>query len=167
MNIGLKYTIVKTRAGWIGVLGSAKGLHQIILPQHSAEVVRRLLGDSLRNATLCSHTFEDLIRRLESYFDGTKVAFPDEFALKGTTFQREVWRKTCLIPYGETRSYSWVAEQIHKPRAVRAVGQALSKNPLPIVIPCHRVVANNGALRGFRGGLEMKKRLLSLEASTK
>jgi methylated-DNA-[protein]-cysteine S-methyltransferase len=77
-----------------------------------------------------------------------------------------VWEITRLIPYGETRSYAWVAEQIGQPRAVRAVGQALGKNPLPIIIPCHRVITSNGKLGGFGGGLEMKKRLLSLEAAT-
>ena len=121
----------------------------------------------MRNATTSSHPFEELIRRLKAYFDGKKVAFHEELDFKATPFQREVWRKTSLIPYGETRSYSWVAEQIGNPRAVRAVGQALSRNPLPIIVPCHRVVASNGALCGFRGGLKMKKRLLSLEAAAK
>ena len=75
-------------------------------------------------------------------------------------FQREVWETTRLIPYGETRSYLWVAKQIKRPRAVRAVGQALSKNPLPIIVPCHRVVASDGRLGGFRRGVEMKRHLL-------
>jgi methylated-DNA-[protein]-cysteine S-methyltransferase len=76
-----------------------------------------------------------------------------------------VWEKTRLIPYGKTRSYSWVAEQMGKPRAVRAVGQALGKNPLPIIIPCHRVIANNERLGGFSGGVEWKRYLLDLEAT--
>lgn len=164
---GLKYTIFKTKVGWIGMLGSTKGLRQVTLPQRSAEEVHRLLDGSLGNAAPSAHPFEDLMRRLKAYFDGKKVAFHDELDLKATPFQREVWRKTSLIPYGETRSYSWVAEQIGNPQAVRAVGQALSRNPLPIIIPCHRVVARNGALCGFRGGLKMKKRLLSLEATSK
>ncbi len=96
------------------------------------------------------------------------ASFPDELDLStATPFQRQVWEKTRLIPYGETRSYSWVAEQIGKPGAARAVGQALGRNPLPIIIPCHRVVASDGKLCGFAGGLGMKRRLLSLEASAK
>ncbi len=166
MEVELKYAIFKTRAGWMGILGSVKGLLQITLPQRSAEEVRLLLGERLNQASSSPQSFEDLIRRLKAYFEDEKITFPAELDFAGATlFQREVWKRTRLITYGETRSYSWVAEQIGKPRAVRAVGQALSKNPLPIIVPCHRVVASDGRLCGFRGGLEMKKRLLSMEAS--
>ena len=106
------------------------------------------------------------MERLKVYFSGHRITFPDKFDLsQATHFQREVWEKTRFIPYGETKSYAWVAEQIKKPRAVRAVGQALGKNPLPIIVPCHRVVASGGKLGGFGGGVEMKRYLLSLEAS--
>lgn len=109
--------------------------------------------------------FEDLAERLRAYYAGRKVDFPDELDLStATIFQREVWEATKLIPYGETRSYKWVAEQIAKPKAVRAVGQALGKNPLPVIVPCHRVLASKGGLGGFGGGLEMKRFLLQLEA---
>ncbi|GAH65608.1 unnamed protein product, partial [marine sediment metagenome] len=92
--------------------------------------------------------------------------FPDRLDLSGATdFQRKVWETTRLIPYGETRSYAWVAEQIKQPRALRAVGQALGRNPLPIIVPCHRVVASNGKPGGFTGGIEVKKRLLHLEGA--
>ncbi len=105
------------------------------------------------------------MERLKGYFSGHKVAFPDELDLSGATaFQCEVWRITRLIPYGETRSYAWVAGQIKRLEAVRAVGQSLGKNPLPVVIPCHRVVASDGKLGGFSGGVEMKRQLLCLEA---
>lgn len=106
------------------------------------------------------------MERLKSYFAGHKADFPDKLDLSGaTTFRREVWEITRLIPYGETRSYAWVAMQIRKPKAVRAVGQALGRNPLPIIVPCHRVLASNGGLGGFSGGLEMKRFLLRLENS--
>ena len=112
------------------------------------------------------HQFKDLTERLKVYFSGHRTTFSDELDLsRATNFQREVWEITRRIPYGETRSYTWVAEQIKKPRAVRAVGQALSKNPLPIIVPCHRVVTSDGKLGGFSGGVEMKRCLLSLEAS--
>ncbi len=96
---------------------------------------------------------------------GHKVAFPDALDLSAaTSFQRQVWQITRLIPYGETRSYSWLAEQLGKAGAVRAVGQALGRNPLPIIIPCHRVVAKDGQLGGYTGGVEIKRYLLNLEA---
>jgi len=162
----LRYITFNTNIGWIGILGSANGLLGTILPQPSVHEVRQLLGDSVSYATWSPHLFKDLMERLKVYFSGHKVAFPDKLDLsRATHFQREVWELTRLIPYGETRSYAWVAEQIKKPQAVRAVGQALSKNPLPIVVPCHRVVASDGKLGGFSGGVEMKRHLLSLEAS--
>ncbi len=152
--------------GWVGVLGSAKRLLRITLPQRSAQEACQLLGDSVSHATWSPHLFKDLMERLKVYFSGHRTTFADKLDLsRATHFQREVWETTRLIPYGETRSYAWVAEQIKKPRAMRAVGQALGKNPLPIIIPCHRVVARKGKLGGFGGGVEMKRYLLSLETS--
>ena len=166
MTQQLSYVIFKVDMGWIGILGSAKGLLSATLPQPSAQEVRRLLGDSINYATQSPHLFQDLTERLRIYFGGHKVNFPDELDLsRATAFQREVWETTRLIAYGETRSYTWVAEQIRKPRAVRAVGQALGRNPLPIIIPCHRVLTSNSKLGGYSGGIETKKHLLHLEGS--
>ena len=163
----LKYTAFDTDMGWVGMLGSARGLLRTTLPQRLAQAVHQLLGDGVNCATWASHLFDDLVQRLRIYFGGHMVTFPDELDLSGATaFQREVWGVTKLIPYGETRSYAWVAEQIKRPEAVRAVGQALARNPLPIVIPCHRVLTTNGKLGGYSGGLEWKSYLLNLEAST-
>ena len=162
----LRYITFNTSMGWVGILGSAKGLLRTTLPQRSAQEALRLLGDRVNYATQALHLYEDLMERLLSYFAGHKVTFPDKLDLSGTTpFQRQVWEITRLIPYGETRSYAWVAEQIKKVRAVQAVGQALARNPLPIIVPCHRVVTNNGKLGGYSGGLEMKRYLLWLEAT--
>ena len=162
----LKYITFNTDMGWLGILGSAKGLLRTTLPQHSAQEVRQLLGDRVNHAVWSPRLFEDLMERLRIYFSGHEATFPDELDLsRATAFQRKVWEITRLIPYGETRSYSWVAEQIDKPRAVRAVGQALGRNPLPIIVPCHRVTATNGKLGGYSGGVEMKRYLLFLEAS--
>ena len=125
-----------------------------------------MLDEKANNATLSPHLFDDLVERLRIYFAGHKITFSDKLDLSGATpFQRQVWEITMLIPYGETRSYTWVAEQIKQPGAVRAVGQALSRNPLPIIIPCHRVLAINDKLGGYSGGVEMKQYLLWLEAS--
>jgi len=160
----LNYITFNTDLGWIGILSSAKGLLGTTLPQPSLDEVRQLLGDNVSHAIWSPHLFKDLMERLKVYFSGHRTTFPDKLDLsRATRFQREVWEITRLIPYGETRSYGWVAKQIKRPKAVRAVGQALSKNPLPIIVPCHRVVASDGKLGGFGGGIEMKRYLLSLE----
>ena len=147
-------------------MGSTTGLLSITLPHPSTQEIHRLFGNSINHARWSPHLFQDLIKRLRTYFSGHRVDFPDKLDLSGATvFQREVWEATRLIPYGETRSYRWVAEQIKKPRSVRAVGQALGRNPLPIIVPCHRVLASDGGLGGFTGGIEMKRDLLHLEGS--
>jgi len=161
----LKYAIFDTDKGWVGVLGSAQGLRRTTLPQRSAGRVSLLLGDEANCATSSTHFFADLVERLRVYFAGGKTTFPDKLEFWGASpFQHEVWAVTRLIPYGETKSYGWVARMMGKPQAVRAVGQALGRNPLPIIIPCHRVVASDSKLGGFSGGPEMKKYLLALEA---
>lgn len=166
MTQQLSYVIFNTDGGWVGILGSTQGLRRTTLPQPSEQPVRQLLGDSLGQAEWAPHLFTGLMERFRAYFAGHRMTFPDELDLSGATpFQRRVWEVTRLIPYGETRSYLWVAEQIKQPGAVRAVGQALGSNRLPIIIPCHRVLAKSGSLGGFGGGLEMKSYLLSLEAS--
>ncbi|WP_423798573.1 methylated-DNA--[protein]-cysteine S-methyltransferase [Neobacillus sp. SAB-20_R2A] len=100
---------------------------------------------------------------LIEYFEGKRTNFtvPNDF--QGTEFQVAVWNALCEIPFGETKSYSDIANQINKPAAVRAVGAAIGANPLLITVPCHRVVGKNGSLTGYRGGLEMKTHLLDLE----
>jgi len=166
MDGELKYTISNIDMGWVGVLGSAKGLLRTTLPLGSAQEAEQLLGDRVKEATWSADFFADLLQRLRSYFGGHRVAFPDELDLsQATAFQREVWQITRLIPYGETRSYAWVAEQLGKAGAGRAVGQALARNPLPIIVPCHRVVAKDGKLGGYSGGVEKKDYLIRLETS--
>ena len=161
----LKYTISNIDIGWVGILGSSHGLLRTTLPQGSAQEAEKLLGDRVGEASWHDDFFADLLSRLKSYFAGHRVAFPEELDLSlATAFQRKVWQLTRLIPYGETRSYSWIAEQLGKAGAGRAVGQALARNPLPIIIPCHRVVASDGKLGGYSGGVEMKRWLLHLEA---
>jgi methylated-DNA-[protein]-cysteine S-methyltransferase len=163
---GLKYTVANIGVGWVGVLGSNSGLLKITLPQGTAQEAERLLGDRLRETVRAGDSFADLIERLKSYFGGQRVAFNDELDLSSATaFQREVWQLTRLIPYGETRSYSWVAEKLGRAGAGRAVGQALTRNPMPIIVPCHRVVAKDGRLGGYSGGLAEKRYLLRLESA--
>ena len=103
--------------------------------------------------------------QLNCYFAGGLREFRLPLDLQGTAFQKRVWETLLTIPYGESRSYSQIATGIGAPKAVRAVGAANGANPIPIVVPCHRVVGANGKLVGYGGGLPLKKRLLQLEAS--
>ena len=105
------------------------------------------------------------LRQLEEYFQGRRKDFDLPLAAAGTQFQQSVWRALIAIPYGEVRSYGDIAKAIKRPRAVRAVGAANGRNPLPIVVPCHRVIGSNGALTGFAGGLQAKRTLLRLEGA--
>ena len=102
-------------------------------------------------------------RQLEEYFAGTRHTFDLELHVVGTSFQLQVWKALRGIPYGETLSYAGLAERIGQPSACRAVGAANGRNPLPIIVPCHRVIGSNGTLVGFGGGLDVKQALLALE----
>jgi methylated-DNA-[protein]-cysteine S-methyltransferase len=103
-------------------------------------------------------------RQIGEYLSGRREKFSLKLDLQGTDFQRSVWNALLTIPFGETRSYEQIARQIGKPTAVRAVGAANGRNPVSLVVPCHRVIAASGALTGFAGGLEIKAFLLTLEA---
>ena len=101
--------------------------------------------------------------QLQAYFNGTRRHFTFPFRSRGTPFQKTVWAELSRIPYGETRTYGQIAAAIGKPKAARAVGMACNKNPLWIVIPCHRVIGKNDSLTGYAGGLDLKQKLLQLE----
>jgi methylated-DNA-[protein]-cysteine S-methyltransferase len=103
-------------------------------------------------------------RQLNDYFAGKLRKFSLRFDFAGTEFQKEVWRALAAIPFGETRSYGDIARQIGRPKAVRAVGAANGRNPISIIVPCHRVIGSNGKLTGFAGGLETKAFLLKAES---
>lgn len=103
--------------------------------------------------------------QLDEYFQGKRTTFSLPFKLTGTPFQLAVWKELQNIPYGKTTSYKEIAQKINKPKAYRAVGMANNKNPLPIIIPCHRVIGSNGKLIGYAGGLKLKNYLLELEKS--
>ena len=103
------------------------------------------------------------IAQLQLYWKGEIRQFSLPFDMRGTDFQRRVWNELQRIPYGDTVTYQHIANQLGKPTAARAVGTAIGKNPILIVIPCHRVIGSNGQLTGFRGGLQMKQELLELE----
>jgi methylated-DNA-[protein]-cysteine S-methyltransferase len=109
--------------------------------------------------------FPDAVEQLDAYFAGDRTDFDLELALVGTQFQRRVWAALQTIPYGETRSYGEIAQQIGSPGAFRAVGLANGHNPIGIIVPCHRVIGSNGSLTGYGGGLDRKRALLELEKS--
>jgi methylated-DNA-[protein]-cysteine S-methyltransferase len=105
-----------------------------------------------------------LKKELREYFEHGKDEFTQEIdPANGTEFEKNVWFTLREIPFGETRTYKWLAEKIGKPNASRAVGQALGKNPLPIILPCHRIIESDGSLGGYSGGIDIKRRLLEME----
>ena len=114
---------------------------------------------------ICQETplIKEACRQLSEYLKGERKTFDLPLNPKGTDFQKCVWRALCDIPYGETRTYKQIAEAIGNPKAVRAVGMANNRNPITIIVPCHRVIGANGKLVGYGGGLEMKEFLLRLE----
>lgn len=154
--------------GWMGVAESSKGIRAIVLPKRSKRAVESDLskrgnepwqqGDSLR--------LESVRSQLLDYLAGRRDTFDVSLDLsQGTSFQRQVWRTLQRVPYGKLRSYQWIASRVGGPHYARAVGNAVGANPLPIVIPCHRIVAHDASLGGFSGGLSMKRKLLSLEGT--
>jgi len=112
-----------------------------------------------------SSAFRSVVQQLEKYFRGELREFDVKLQLEGTEFQKRVWTLLASIPYGETISYKTLAERVGNPKAVRAVGAANGANPIPIILPCHRVIASSGDLTGFGGGLPLKKKLLALESN--
>ena len=109
--------------------------------------------------------FREVVRQLKAYFDGRLKAFDLPLAPQGTEFQMQVWRTLRKIPYGRTRSYGEIARHLGQPEASRAVGAANGQNPIPVIIPCHRVIGADGSLTGFGGGLPIKRKLLALEGA--
>lgn len=124
--------------------------------------VDQIDGDN-ENSALSDQTFEQVCE----YLKGERLVFDFPYELRGTEFQQKVWDALCQIPYGETRTYKDVATMVGNPKASRAVGMANNRNPLMIVVPCHRVVGSSGKLVGYAGGLGMKESLLELEHRVK
>ena len=150
--------------GWVGVLASEKGLRRLALPLSSPQQALEALHADAKGAHLDSAHFEELRQELETYFSGEYVDFEQDLDLEGAApFFLSAWAACRSIPRGEIRSYSWLAAEAGSPRALRAAGQAMAHNPVSIIIPCHRVIARNGSLWGYGGGLELKRWLLDLE----
>ncbi len=151
------YTLLDTILGQIAVAGDFSGLRHIEF-QHGQRKLK--LGKNWKkNNDFLKPATEQLI----AYFAGELKAFDLLLAPKGTPFQEKVWKALLEIPYGSVATYKEIAKKIKNPKAVRAVGGANGKNPLPIVIPCHRVIGADGSLTGFSSGLNIKKQLLLIE----
>ncbi|WP_067929329.1 methylated-DNA--[protein]-cysteine S-methyltransferase [Alicyclobacillus shizuokensis] len=145
-----------------------KGLCRITLPNETLATLKRWLTTHVPDAALV-HDERKLATyrtQIEQYLTGRRQKFSFPLVLTGTPFQVQVWRALLAIPFGTTWSYSELAVKIGRPTAVRAVAAANRANPIPIVIPCHRVIGKNGSLTGYRGGTDMKAKLLRLESIT-
>jgi methylated-DNA-[protein]-cysteine S-methyltransferase len=153
------YKTVPSPVGTLTLVANDKGLSAILWEDDDPGRVRV-------KATIQDNDHPVLLetqRQLNEYFDGSRTTFSLTLDLIGTTFQHEVWHALLAIPYGETRSYGQIAKQLGKPHAMRAVGAANGRNPISIVVPCHRVIGASGKLTGFAGGLKAKAHLLGLE----
>lgn len=158
--MSIHFTRIDTPIGPLLLAASDAGMHAIEF-RNARHPVKR--GDDSVEAP---HPLLDRARRqLEEYFAGKRRSFDLPLAPQGTPFQRQVWEALATIGYGQTLSYGQLAARVGKPAASRAVGAANGRNPLPIVLPCHRVIGANGALTGFGGGLPTKEFLLRLEGS--
>lgn len=161
------YGIFDSGLGVIGIASTEKGVCKIALPAESREGFFEWLRTHFgpQNVIEDKSKNEGVLAELESYLAGELREFRSPLDPQGTEFQMKVWREVRAIPYGTTRSYQDIAERIGHPRAYRAVGTANGANPIPIIVPCHRVIGQNGSLTGYGGGLAMKERLLRLEGA--
>ncbi len=168
----LRHAMLPTLAGPLLVVAGPDGLRYLrILPEIHAyrpDLARLVPGIPGDETELVEDpgAFTALARQLGEYFAGLRRGFDEPLAPTGTSFQTAVWHRIATIPYGKLRAYGELAADLGRPRATRAVGQAVAQNPLPIVIPCHRVIGAGGALVGFAGGTDLKARLLRLEGHT-
>ena len=148
--------VIASPVGKLRLVASEKGL-----------VAIDVRSDAKKNVTAKNASAQAILiktkKQLEQYFAGKRTSFDVALDLVGTEFQVRAWRALCRIPFGKTISYGQQAANIKKPKAFRAVGSANGKNPIPIIVPCHRVVASDGSLGGYSLGLRMKKQLLVLE----
>ena len=154
------YKTMPSPVGLLTLVASEQGLAAVLWENDDPKRVRLSpLHEDSRHPVLL-----EAERQLTDYFAGRREKFELELDFTGTEFQRQVWQALLTIPFGETRSYAQIAEQIGNPGAVRAVGAANGKNPISIIAPCHRVIGSNGKLTGFAGGMEAKAFLLKLES---
>lgn len=161
-------TIFKSPWGWMGISETSKGIDAIALPKGSKRAIESELRTLSKKPFLLgeSDRLEEARRQVLNFLARKRDTFELPLDLSyGTSFQRQVWRVLQRVPYGRLRSYQWIALRLGGRRFARAVGNAVGANPLPIVIPCHRIVTHDASLGGFSGGLFMKRKLLRLEGT--
>lgn len=154
------YKIINSPVGVLNLVASNKGLVAILWGEDNRVRLNPVAKDE-NHAVLV-----EAEKQLNDYFAGNLKKFSLKLDFIGTEFQKKVWKALLTIPFGETRTYGEIATQIGSPKAVRAVGAASGKNPISIIVPCHRVIGSNGKLTGFAGGLETKAYLLGIESTT-
>lgn len=150
----METTYYHSPIGWLQIRGSVKGISAV-----------RFLDEEIVTNDKCPASLLTSLQQLDEYFNNKRKSFNLKFDLNGTDFQKKVWNELLKIPFGKTCSYIDVAIKLGEKMALRAVGNANGKNPVPIIIPCHRVIGSNGKLVGFGGGLWRKKWLLDFENS--
>jgi methylated-DNA-[protein]-cysteine S-methyltransferase len=160
--MNLSYKFIPSPIGGLKIVASDEGLAAILWENDNP---RRVPLGNLVEAPQ-HHMLLRVEKELSEYFRGERKAFTVPLDMRGTHFQRQVWEALLGIPYGETRSYGQLANQLGNPNATRAVGAANGRNPIAIVVPCHRVIGFNGKLTGFAGGLDAKAHLLKLECQS-
>lgn len=164
-NSKVRYWTLRSPVGRIWLLHSGRGLSRLCFSEEAfARALRGSEGPLLKDYT----PFREVVKRLEAYFAGERVDFSTlVLDLKGSLFDVRVWKTLQKIPYGEVRTYGWVADKVGRPGGARAVGQACRRNPLPIIVPCHRVIRGSGEVGGYSGGKGVKEALLRIEGYEK
>lgn len=163
MLVRLLYTSFTSPIGRIHLALIEKGLCEIGIREDEERFTKSLQKTYNIKPVKDDAAFKDLVKLLKRYLNGERIKIDIPFDLKGTPFEKKVWKALLRIPYGKTKSYGEIAKEIGLPNGARAVGNACGKNPIPIIIPCHRVIAGNGGLGGYTGGSVIKEKLLKIE----
>lgn len=160
------YRVFETAWGWCAAARSSLGVFAFALPMQEREEAEKAIRARAPGAVSVPYGMKGLARQVRRYFEGKPVQFEADLDFTaGTDFQRRVWQQLCLVPYGHIKTYAGLALDIGRPDAARAVAGAVGRNPLPLLVPCHRIVAADGGLGGYSapGGIETKRALLELE----
>ena len=163
VGVQIRYLIAESKLGFILVAETDKGICSVSMADAPEQLIRQLSSEFHKATLLQSEEVRDRMNAILEYLEGKKLNLPVD--VQGTEFQKRVWAAISRIPYGETRSYNKIAEEIGMPKAYRAVANACGANPVPLIVPCHRVIRKNGGLGGYGMGIERKKYLLAMEKS--
>ena len=159
--VDIRYDVVDSPVGELFIAATEQGLARIsYFPDGMEDVLARTFGSRVLRAPL-----DEVRRELDEYFSGARRSFDLPLDLRVAPFHATVLAELARVPYGETDTYGSLAAKAGRPRAARAVGTVMNRNPIPIVLPCHRIVGANGALTGYAGGLDIKRHLLQLEGA--